>query len=131
RRQITAILVLHRVQGRNHGRTLPALRKPRDPAVDFVAHVRGQLRLPAVVPRRRRGTAAARPLARRVSRRPLPRRLAAHRSISPDAMAGGPITATTSASMWPATISFIEARCAKPGARTLSRYGLLAPSETR
>src|SRR3984957_835350 len=51
----------------------------------------------------------------------------AHRSISPNTMSWVPITATTSASMWPRTISSSAARCAKPGARTLSRYGLFAP----
>src|SRR3954470_11602353 len=54
-----------------------------------------------------------------------------HRSTSPNTMSCVPITATTSASMCPRTISSSAARCAKPGARILSRYGLLAPSDTR
>ena len=45
----------------------------------------------------------------------------AHRSISPKTMSCVPITATTSAIMWPRTISSSEARCAKPGARHLTR----------
>src|SRR5580704_13244530 len=57
--------------------------------------------------------------------------LHAHRSISPNTISWVPITATTSASICPRTISSSEARCAKPGARTFRRYGLLAPSETR
>src|SRR6202453_1515811 len=59
------------------------------------------------------------------------RQLHAHRSTSPNTMSWVPITATTSASMCPATISLSAARCANPGARTFSRYGLLAPSDTR
>ena len=58
------------------------------------------------------------------------RRVLAHRSISPNTMSCVPMTATTSASMWPTTISFSDARCGKPGARTLSRYGLFEPSDT-
>src|SRR3954466_13840444 len=54
-----------------------------------------------------------------------------HRSTSPNTMSCVPITATTSASMWPLVISSSADRCTKPGARTLSRYGLLAPSEIR
>jgi hypothetical protein len=41
-----------------------------------------------------------------------------------------PITATASAIMWPRDSSSSAARCGKPGARILRRYGLLAPSLT-
>ena len=54
-----------------------------------------------------------------------------HRSISPNTISMVPMMATTSASMWPRAISSSVARCAKPGARIFSRYGLLAPSLTR
>ena len=80
-------------------------RELRDPMIDFLAHVLRQL-------------AGCR------------LRVAAHRSISPNTMSHVPITATTSASMWPRTISSSAARCGKPGARIFSRYGLLAPSLT-
>src|SRR5690606_3478470 len=109
-REISAVLVLHRVQRRDHGRALPARGKLRDPAIDLLAHVLGEHRLAFF-------------RSRCVS--------VAHRSISPNTMSCVPITATTSASMCPCTISFIAARCANPGARTLTRYGLFAPSEIR
>jgi len=54
--------------------------------------------------------------ARRLGRLP-----AAHRSISPKTMSAVPITATTSASMCPHTISSSAARCGNPGARHLRR----------
>src|SRR5690606_2094800 len=109
-REISAVLVLDRMQRRDHGRALPPLRELRDPAVDLLAHVL-------------REHCLARFRSCRVS--------VAHRSISPNTMSCVPITATTSASMCPCTISFIEARCGKPGARTLTRYGLFAPSEIK
>src|SRR5690606_41507214 len=52
-------------------------------------------------------------------------------SISPNTTSYVPIIATTSDSMCPFTISSIDDRCAKPGARTCIRNGLLAPSLTR
>lgn len=45
----------------------------------------------------------------------------AHRSISPNTMSREPITAETSASMWPRFIQSMAARCGKPGARILQR----------
>src|SRR5690606_29294891 len=104
------MLVLHRVQRRDHGRALPPLGELRDPTVDLFAYVLGEHGL-------------ARFRSCRVS--------VAHRSISPNTMSCVPITATTSASMCPCTISFIAARWGKPGARTLTRYGLFAPSEIK
>src|SRR5262249_21119281 len=53
----------------------------------------------------------------------------AHRSISPKTMSCVPMIATTSAIMCPRDISSSAERCAKPAARSLMRYGLLAPSE--
>src|SRR5689334_8540762 len=53
----------------------------------------------------------------------------AHRSISPKTMSCVPMIATTSAIMCPRDISSSAARCGKPAARSLSRYGLFAPSE--
>src|SRR6516164_7289339 len=52
-----------------------------------------------------------------------------HRSISPKTMSCVPMIATTSAIMCPRDISSSAERCAKPAARSLMRYGLLAPSE--
>src|SRR5262245_28786780 len=103
-RQKAAVLVLRRVQRGNHGATLSPFRELRDPVVDFLADMG----------RQRAGRSG----------------VLAHRSISPKTMSWVPITATTSASMWPTTISFKAARCGKPGARTFSRYGLFEPSET-
>src|SRR5438270_10195279 len=85
----SVVLMLCRVQRRDHRRALPIGRKLRDPAIDFLA--------------------------------PVLRQFDAHRSISPNTMSWVPMTATTSASMWPRTISSRAARWANPGARTLRR----------
>src|SRR5262249_38745227 len=50
-----------------------------------------------------------------------------YRSISPKTMSIEPITATRSASMWPAHMKSVACRKANPGARILQRYGLLVP----
>src|SRR5699024_8325224 len=54
-----------------------------------------------------------------------------HPSTSPNTRSQVPTMATTSGSMWPEAIASIDERWAKPGARTLTRNGLLAPSEIR
>src|SRR5690606_18873302 len=77
RREVAVILVLRRVQRADDRRALPARRKLRDPAVDLLAHVRGEHG------GRRAGGGIA------------------HRSISPKTMSCVPMTATTSASIWP------------------------------
>src|SRR5690606_8872480 len=101
-----------------HGRALPARREAADPLVDLVARV--FLEQPRLLAEHRLERAAVRGL-----------HDVRHRSTSPNTMSCVPITATTSASMWPLHISSSADRCANPGARHLSRYGLLAPSETR
>src|SRR5690606_31683447 len=136
-RQIPLILVLRRMQRGDDGRALPVGRELRDPAVDLLAHVRGQLdrlrrQLAPAVLDRGRAARGARIVPRRADRRRAgAAAFLAHRSISPNTMSCVPMTATTSASMWPTTISFSAARCGKPAARTFTRYGLFAPSDTR
>src|SRR5690606_4330737 len=72
---VAAVLVLHRVQCADDGGALPPLGKARAPPIDLLPHVFRQ------------------------------KLLLAHRSISPKTMSCVPITATTSASMCPSTIS--------------------------
>src|SRR5690606_3694792 len=105
-REKTVVLLLREAQRREHRRALAAFGESRHPLIDLVAGVLAE--------QRRLATG-----------------LGAHRSTSPNTMSWVPITATTSASMWPSTISASADRCAKPGARQCNRYGLLAPSETR
>src|SRR6185312_9757759 len=112
--QIAVVLLLCGAQRRDAGGALSAGRKLGDPVVDLPARVLGERRCGA-------GAGAG----------GLGVRLVAQRSISPKTMSCVPITATTSAIMWPRIISSSAARCANPGARHLRRYGLLAPSETR
>ena len=52
------------------------------------------------------------------------------RSTSPKTMSSVAMTAGISASIWPRVIQSMDCRCAKPGARSLARHGLLVPSET-
>ena len=85
------ILVLRSMQGRNDGRTLPAFRKLGDPMIDFFANMCGE----------RHST---------IARCRIFSPVFAHRSISPNTISCVPMTATTSASIWPATISFIDDR---------------------
>ena len=54
-----------------------------------------------------------------------------HRSTSPKTISSEPKIALTSASIDLRQRKSIAARCAKPGALILQRYGLLVPSETR
>src|SRR5579872_3646415 len=54
-----------------------------------------------------------------------------YRSTSPKTMSSDPKIADTSASMCLRHMKSIACRCVKPGALSLTRYGLLAPSETR
>src|SRR5579871_193470 len=93
-RQVAAVLVLRGPERRQHRRALAVRRKLREPRVDLVARVLAERRCLACL---------------------------THRSISPKTMSRVPMTATTSASMWPRTISSIAARCGKPGARAFRR----------
>src|SRR6185437_8041895 len=109
-RQEAVVLLLGGAQRRDARRALPPRRELGDPMIDFLARMLGQQADLAVG----RGFA-----------------LGAQRSTSPKTMSWVPMTATTSAIMWPRHISSSADRCAKPGARQCSRYGLLAPSEIR
>src|SRR4029450_4339852 len=100
RREVAAVLVLDDAQRRDDRGALAADGELRHPAIDLFARVRRQPTVHGGGP--------------------------AQRSISPNTMSCVPMTATTSASMCPRTISSIDDRCAKPGARTFRRYGLLA-----
>src|SRR6185312_1215120 len=104
RRQVAMVLLLRGAQRGNARGTLSAGWKLGDPVVDLS---------PGMLGERRVGTGAG---AGSVSLG-----LVAQRSISPKTMSCVPITATTSASMWPRTISSSAARCGNPGARPFSR----------
>src|SRR5579883_1614739 len=104
RREIPLVLLLGGAQRRDARGALPAGRKLRDPMIDLAPGVLGEGRCG-------RGARAGR----------LCLDLVAQRSISPKTMSCVPITATTSASMWPRTISSSAARCANPGARHFTR----------
>src|SRR5882672_6506053 len=96
RSQIPLILLLRRAQRRDHRRALAAGRETCHPEVNL--------------------------LARGLAKRGFGNGCRIHqRSISPKTTSCVPMTATTSASMCPSTISLSEARWAKPGARHLRR----------
>src|SRR5579864_4810969 len=100
------VLLLRGAQRRDAGGTLPPGRKLGHPVIDLAGRrLREQLQLA-----HQRRAAHAHTAA-----------LVAHRSTSPKTMSWVPITATTSAIMWPLHISSSEARCAKPGARHFRR----------
>src|SRR5690606_14922614 len=94
--EVAVVLLLREAQPRQHGRTLAPFGEARHPFIDLVAGV-------LVEQGRLAGHGSA------------------HRSTSPNTMSWVPITATTSASMWPSTISGSADRCAKPGARQCRR----------
>src|SRR5690606_35890111 len=98
--QITAVLMLYGMQCGNHRRALAIGRNLRHPMIDFLAHMLAE-HLAGIALH----VAAA----------------LAHRSTSPNTMSWVPITATTSASRCPRTISSMADRWAKPGARHFSR----------
>src|SRR5690606_19960521 len=107
RREPAAVLALHDRERCEQRRALAVRRKLRDPAVDLGARTGGE-----ALGRLRFG-------------------LRTHqRSISPNTMSCVPMIATRSAIMWPRAISSSAARCANPGARIFTRYGLFAPSDT-
>src|SRR6056297_758654 len=92
--EVTTVLVLHLPQGSQHRGLFLIVRIAGEPAVYL---------LPGV------------------GRQDCVRGGRHQRSISPNTMSWVPMTATTSASMLPWDISFMEARWAKPGALTLTR----------
>ena len=119
-REVAVILVLGLAQRGQHRRA-PLLRwVPCQPVVDLAPCVLAQ-HAARFVPRHRLGD----------GQRGGVGRLGHQRSTSPNTTSRVPMIATTSASMWPAISSFMAERCTNPGARTLSRYGLFAPSDTR
>ena len=96
RRQINLGLFLRRAYRRNYRRASAGGRETRDSVIYLLARVFGKRGLWAVG-----GTH--------------------QRSISPKTISCEPMMATTSANIWPSTISLSAARCAKLGARHLSR----------
>src|SRR3989344_8733977 len=105
-REPAAVLFLRDAQRRHHRRLLALRRILGDLAVDLGARrPRQQAEL--------RGRSG----------------LGDHRSMSPKTMSSVPITATTSAIMWPRVNSSIADKCAKPAVRIFTRYGLLGPAQ--
>ena len=123
-RREPALFVLRDRERRHHRRLLVLGRVLGDLAIDFLQCVSTQQRF---------GPPLTRVSLRSTPGYPLP---GTHlwcmhqRSISPNTMSCVPMIATTSAIMCPRDISSSAARCGKPGARILRRYGLLAPSDT-
>ena len=97
-----AMLALRQIEQGQHRARLPAFRIAGDRLC----------RRPAVLAIEGK---AVRLVDRRAGRRP------AHRSTSPNTISMEPITAQTSASMWPRDMKSVAWRWAKPGARILQR----------